>query len=60
MNAFQKIIYNLFRRYLNPYFKENPGAMMPILFSFENGLKEAGFSAEEIQFYRDDFNKQKK
>jgi len=57
MNFFQTIIYNLFRRYLNPYFKKNPGAMMPILFSFENELKKAGFSAEEIQFYREDFNK---
>jgi hypothetical protein len=57
MNPLQKLIYYLFRKFLNPYFKKHPGAMFPIFLSFEKAIKEAGFSDEEIEIVRQYFNK---
>jgi hypothetical protein len=59
MNIFQKFVYNLFREVMNPYFEKHPGAMLPILFSFENSIKKAGFSEQEIIIFREEFNKNK-
>lgn len=56
MNIFQKLVYNLFRMVMNPYFKKHPGAMLPVLFSFEVALKKAGFSEQEISSMRKEYN----
>ena len=57
MNPLQKLIYWLFRKFLNPYFKKHPGAMLPVYLSFEREIKDAGFSDREIEIVRNYFNK---
>ncbi len=57
MNIFQKTIYRLCRAILNPYFEDHPGAMIPIMFSFQDAIKKAGFTDEELKAIRKVYDK---
>jgi len=59
MNIFQKMVYRLFRVVMNPYFNKHPGAMIPVMFGFQDSLKKAGFTDEELSMLRVEFDKLK-
>ena len=57
MNIFQKTIYRLCRAILNPYFEKHPGAAIFIMFSFQDAVKKAGFTDEELKAIRKVYDK---
>jgi hypothetical protein len=44
---------------MNPYFNKHPGAMIPVMFGFQDSLKKAGFTDEELSMLRVEFDKLK-
>jgi hypothetical protein len=60
MNIFQKTIWKLFRLVINPYFHKYPGAMIPVMFSFQDSIREAGFRDEELILLRKQYDQSKK
>lgn len=59
MNIFQKTMYRLCRAILNPFFEEHPGAMIPIMFSFQDAIKKAGFTDEDLILHRKQYDRRK-
>jgi len=60
MTLFQKLVYKLYRRVMNPYFHKYPGAMIPVMFSFQDSIREAGFRDEELILLRKQYDESKK